>query len=311
MRKILFDCDPGVDDATALFLAFAARDALDLVGITTVAGNASLEATTRNARIVRQMAGREDVPIYAGCASPLARTPILAEDFHGPNGLGPLPDFTPNRREEPGHAVPFIVETLRRSQARSVTIVLTGPGTNLAAALAMEPDIAPRIQEIAIMGGARREGGNITPSAEYNIFADPHAAAAVFACGAPLTVFGLDVTHQVRCWPLRIAAFQEAGGAVPRAIAALMSFSSAIERGTADEPGAPLHDPCPVAYLLKPDLFRFAPCHIAAETHGMLTFGHTAVDFREKASRPFNARWAHRVDAQGLFSLLLDRVRTL
>jgi purine nucleosidase len=311
MRKVIIDCDPGVDDATALFLAFAARDKLDILGVTTVAGNVGLDLTTRNACLIREMASREDVPVFAGASRPLVRPPVEAGDFHGATGLGPMPVSVPRKSREIGEAVAFIADTLMRRDARSVTLVVTGPCTNVAAAIQARPEIAGCIEEIVVMGGARAEGGNITASAEYNFYADPHAAQMVLGCGAPVTLFGLDVTHKVRTSPSRIAAFRAADTAVTRAIADLFEFSTALEPGSADDPGAPLHDPCTVAYLIDPGLFEFKPCYPAVETEGAIAMGHSQIEFRKRGKIEFSARWAVSANAAGVFDLILQRTRRL
>ena len=311
MRKVIIDCDPGVDDATALFLAFAARDQLEILGVTTVAGNVGLDKTTRNACLIREMAGRLDVPVFAGASRPLVRLPVEADDFHGATGLGPLGISNPGKSQEIGGAVAFIADAIMRAEAGAIAVAITGPCTNLAEALQARPEIAKRIREIVVMGGARSEGGNITASAEYNFYADPHAAQIVLSCGAPVAVFGLDATHQVRTWPDRIAAFRAANTPVTRAIAELFAFSSKLEPGTPGDPGAPLHDPCTIAYLIDPSLFAFKPCYIAVETEGALTLGHSLVEFRKRGDVAFTAKWAVSADAPRLFGMLLDRVKRL
>ncbi|MFO1425501.1 MAG: nucleoside hydrolase [Steroidobacteraceae bacterium] len=279
---MIIDCDPGVDDAVALFLAFAAPRELNLLAVTTVAGNVGPGLTARNARLVRELAGRTDVPVFAGAQRPLVREPVEAGHFHGASGLGTLPVFEPAAPLAPGHAATFIVESLLRAPAGSVTLVVTGPLTNVALALRLEPAIAQRIGAIALMGGARAEAGNITASAEYNIHADPHAAHVVFSCGCPITVLGLDATHQVRSSAARVARLRALGTVPARAVAELCEFSNALEPNLARGGGAPLHDPCPVAWLLRPQLFRSRPCYLQVETCSPLTLGHTAVEFRPR-----------------------------
>lgn len=308
-RKLIIDCDPGVDDATALLLAFAAPDALDILGVTVVAGNKGLARTARNARIVRQIAGRADVPVYAGCARPMVREPVEAGEFHGPEGLGTLAVFEPDAPLAEGHAVDFIRRTLRAAH-EAVTIAVTGPATNLALALALEPAIAARIDEIVVMGGARSAGGNITASAEFNVFADPHAAHVLLTAGCRVTMFGLDATYQVLYTPERIAALEATGTVAARASAELMRFSNAIEADPSRRAGAPLHDPCTIAWLLDPSLFIVSGAKIAVETNGGLAFGHTAVEFRA-GPREVNANWAVRADGAGVFALLNERLGSL
>jgi purine nucleosidase len=300
----IIDCDPGVDDAVALLLAFAARDALDIIGITTVAGNVGTALTARNACIVREIAAREDIPVFAGCTRPLRRAPVEAGHFHGESGLGDLPIAAPRKGVEPVHAVDFIVDALLAATPASVTVVATGPLTNIAAALAREPAIRRGIREIALMGGARSEGGNITASAEYNIHADPDAAQIVFGSGCTVVAFGLDATHQVRATPARVASVRAVGSLAARIAADLLEFSNALPANGPREQGAPLHDPCPVAWLLRPDAFRFRPCHVDVETASPLTLGHTAVEFRAAPQRPQNVLWAVAADGDAVFEVL-------
>lgn len=300
----IIDCDPGVDDAVALLLAFAARDALDIIGITTVAGNVGAALTARNACILRDIAAREDVPVFAGCTQPLRRAPVEAGHFHGESGLGDLPISAPRKGVEPVHSVDFIVDALLAATPASVTVVATGPLTNIAAALAREPAIRRGIREIALMGGARSEGGNITASAEYNIHADPDAAQIVFGSGCTVVAFGLDATHQVRATPARVASVRAVGSRAARTAADLLEFSNALPANGPREQGAPLHDPCPVAWLLRPEAFRFRPCHVDVETASPLTLGHTAVEFRAAPQRPQNVLWAVAADGDAVFEVL-------
>jgi len=307
-RKLIIDCDPGVDDATALLLAFAAPDALDILGVTVVAGNTGLVQTARNARIVRQIAGRADVPVFAGCARPMVREAVDAGAFHGPSGLGTLAVFEPDAPLAEGHAVDFIVRTLRAAD-EAVTLAVTGPATNLALALVMDPAIAAKIDEIVMMGGARSAGGNITASAEFNIWADPDAAAEVLVTGCDVILFGLDATHQVRATEARIAALEAVGKPMADAAASMMRFSQRIEREIVGWDAPPLHDPCPVAWLLEPALFTLQPCRVSVETDSDLTRGHTAVEFREAVAGTLPHRWATAADADGIFALIADAVR--
>ena len=301
---VIFDCDPGVDDGVALLLAFAARDTLDLLGITTVAGNVSAELTARNACILREIASREDVPVYAGCQRPLKRNPIEAGHFHGESGLGELPLFEPRQPAETEHAVDWLIRTLLAAPAQSISLVVTGPLTNIATALLREPAIVRGIREIAIMGGARSEGGNITASAEYNIYADPHAAQVVFASDVEILAFGLDVTHQVRATPERIDEIARVGNPSAVATARLLHFATYLPANSPAAQGSPLHDPCPIAWLIEPTLFEFRRCHIEVETESALTAGHTAVEFRADVASRQNVRWGIRADAAGIFDLL-------
>jgi purine nucleosidase len=305
-RPLIIDCDPGVDDAIALFLALASSEALDVRAITTVAGNVGGALTARNARLIREIAGRTDVPVHAGCERPMVRAPVDAGEFHGQSGLGDIAVFEPAAPQAQMHAVPLLIETLMAAPARSVTLAVTGPMTNVAMAFVLEPKLAGRVAEIVVMGGARTEGGNITSSAEYNIYADPHAAHVVFSSGAPIVAFGLDVTHQVRSTPGRISAMRAIGTRAAVMSADLLEFSAAVERNIPGVSGAPLHDPCTIAYLLRPSLFRLAPCAITVETGEGVALGHTSVELRDMAAS--SMRWATEADDEGVFALLLERL---
>lgn len=306
-RPVIIDCDPGVDDATMLLLAFAAPDELDILGITVVAGNVGLAKTARNARFIRQIARRPDVPVFAGCARPMVRDPVDAGDFHGESGLGTLAVSEPDAPVETWHAVEFIIKALEAA-AEPVTLVVTGPATNIAMALVMQPEIASQIREIVWMGGARSAGGNITASAEYNIYADPHAAHVVLGCGRPIMMFGLDATYQVLSTPGRIEELAKIDTPAMRAVTELMRFSNGLEVDRTRRAGAPLHDPCTVAWLLKPELFAFRPARVNVETASPLTLGHTAVEFRV-GSADANASWCVTADGEGVFALLAERLR--
>jgi purine nucleosidase len=305
-QRLIIDCDPGVDDAVGLLLAFACPE-LDLLAVTTVAGNVALDKTTRNARILRRIAGREDVPVFAGAARPLTRAPAGAGEFHGAEGLGDLEALEPDGPVADGSASEAIIGRVMGAPERSVALAVMGPMTNLALALRAEPRLAARLGPVVVMGGARSEGGNITPSAEFNIWADPEAAAEVFASGCDMVVLGLDATHQVRATEARIAALEAVGGALAPTAAAMLRFSQRIEREVVGRDAAPLHDPCTVAWLLRPELFRLRPCRIAVETGSDLTRGHTAVEFRVEATGARHL-WATEVDGQGVFDLITERL---
>lgn len=305
-RPLIIDCDPGVDDAVALFLAFAAPDALDILGITTVAGNVDALLTARNARIIREMAERDDVPVYAGAPAPLVRPPIIADHFHGETGLGTLPVFEPRAGLAAGSAARAIVDLVMARAAGDVAIAVTGPFTNLALALKLEPALAAHLGPVVVMGGARSEGGNITASAEYNVYADPHAAQIVFASGCDVITLGLDATHQVRATPDRmevLSGIKTRGGA---AVFDLLTFGAEVELKHAGQIGSPLHDPCTIAYLLAPHLFTTVPAIIRVETESELTLGHTQVEFRgADGSRTL---WTTHADADGVFAMLYERL---
>jgi purine nucleosidase len=307
-RRVIIDCDPGQDDAVALFLALASPDEIDLLGISTVAGNVPLELTQRNARMMCDIVGRQDVAVYAGCDRPLERDPITAEYIHGETGIDGIDVFEPETPLCEQHAVEFIVDTLRRADEASITLVPTGPLTNVAAALREAPDALAAVREIVLMGGAMRESGNRSPSAEFNMLVDPEAADIVYRSGVPITTFGLDVTHRVLSTKPRVERIRSLGNPVAVATAGMLGFFHRYDTKKYGSDGAPLHDPCTVAYLLRPDLFATRPCNISVETQSSLTLGHTAVDFWYVTDRPRNANWAYEVDADGFYELLTERL---
>jgi purine nucleosidase len=307
-ESIIIDCDPGQDDAINLLLALSSPDKFDILGITTVAGNVPLALTERNARLMCDIGGRSDIPVFAGCARPMQGELITAEEVHGKNGIDGIDIFEPKTPLQPAHAVDFLVDSLLDAADGSVTLVPTGPLTNIASALVREPRIAQKIRRIVLMGGAMREGGNTTPSAEFNILVDPYAAQIVFECGRPITAMGLDVTHQVLATKDRIRRIRAVGNRAALATAGMLDFFSRHDSDKYGADGAPLHDPCTIAYMLVPELFEGKECNIAVETESPLTRGHTAVDFWDVSGRPKNATWIHRVDADGFYELLTERL---
>jgi len=304
--SLIIDCDPGVDDAVGLFLAFASPE-LELLAVTTVGGNVPVIATARNARVMRQIAGREDVPVYAGAGRPLVREPAGAGEFHGEEGLGDLAVFEPEAGLAEGHAVDAIIALVMARPAKSVALAVMGPMTNLALALSKAPDLAEHLGPVVVMGGARSEGGNITASAEFNIWADPDAAQQVLASNCEVILFGLDATHQVRATDARIEAIEAIGSSPANATAAMMRFSQRVEREIVGWNAPPVHDPCTVAWLLQPELFELAACRVEVETVSDLTRGHTAVEFRVEADSARH-RWATKADGQGVFDLITERL---
>jgi purine nucleosidase len=302
------DCDPGQDDAIGLLLAMSAPDELDILGITAVAGNVPLDLTERNARQMCDVAGRSDIPVYAGCAKPLHRDLLTAENVHGNTGIDGVDIVEPKKQLESKHAVEFIVDTLMLAEDESVTLVPTGPLTNIAMAIEKDPSILGKIGEIVLMGGAMREGGNHSPSAEFNILVDPHAADIVFRCGRPITVMGLDVTHQVLATSERRERIRQIDNDAGRAAAGMLDFFNRHDTAKYGSLGAPLHDPCTIAYLLKPGLFEGKHCNLTVETESELTMGHTAVDFWHVTDRPKNVQWMHAVDADGFYALLVEHL---
>lgn len=300
-RAVLIDCDPGVDDAVALLWALAEPDALEVVAITAVGGNVPLERTARNAGLIRMLAGRPEVPVFAGAARPLVREPHGADAFHGPEGLGTLPvDGDPGPLA--AGPAPEAIARLARSRPGQLTLVAMGPLTNLALALRHDPQLPETVAGVIVMGGARTEGGNITASAEYNIWADPEAAQAVLDAPWQVRMIGLDATHTVRSDQARTDAIRALPGRSAGAMASLLDFTNAVERHHGAVDGGPLHDPCTIAAVLDPDLFVWAPARIAVETLGAVARGHTAVELRPVGLRPH--LWATGADAAAIFARL-------
>jgi len=305
--KIIIDTDPGQDDAVAILLALASPE-IEVLGITAVAGNVPLELTARNARIVCELAGRADVPVFAGCAAPLMRPLVTAEHVHGRTGLdGPvLPD--PQMPLQDAHAVDFIIDTLRAEAPGSVTLCPLGPLTNIAMALKKAPDIADRIARIVLMGGAYFEVGNITPAAEFNIYVDPEAADIVMKSGVSLTILPLDVTHKALVTKERNDAFRALGTPVGTAVAEMTDFFERFDREKYGSHGAPLHDPTVIAWLLNPDLFTGREINVEIETRSDLTRGMTVADWWRVTERAPNALFIGDLDAEGFFALLTERL---
>ncbi|WP_127111915.1 nucleoside hydrolase [Shimia sediminis] len=310
-RKIIIDTDPGQDDAVAILLALASPEDIDVLGITAVAGNVPLSLTSKNARIVCELAGKPDTLVFAGCDRPLGRKLVTAEHVHGQTGLnGPvLPDPVMPLQEQ--HAVDFIIDTLRAHDAGTVTLCPLGPLTNIAMAFEKAPDIIEKVQEIVLMGGAYFEVGNITPAAEFNIYVDPQAAHIVFSSGAPIVVMPLDVTHKALVTKPRNDAFRAIGSAVGTAVAEMTDFFERFDKEKYGSNGAPLHDPCVTAYLIRPDLFTGRHINVEIETHSELTLGMTVADWWRVTDRPPNALFMGDIDADGFFALLTERLSRL
>ncbi|RWJ05893.1 nucleoside hydrolase [Mesorhizobium sp.] len=309
-RKIIIDTDPGQDDAVAILLALGSAE-LEIVGMTAVAGNVPLRLTEKNARKICELAGRPDIKVYAGAIRPLARELVTAEEVHGETGLnGPqLPEPTMKLQDQ--YAVDFIVETLMKEESGTITLCALGPLTNIALALIREPKIAPRIKEIVLMGGGFFEGGNVTPTAEFNIYVDPHAADVVFKSGIPIVMMPLDVTHKALTTAKRTQAFRKLGTRVGTATTEMLEFFERFDEDKYGTDGGPLHDPCVIAYLLKPELFRGRNCNVTVETASELTMGMTVIDWWGVTKRPNNAMVMRDIDHDAFFALLLERLGRL
>jgi purine nucleosidase len=307
-HTIIIDCDPGQDDAINLLLAMSSPDELDILGITAVAGNVPLALTERNARLMCDVARRSDIPVYAGCARPMVRDLITAEHVHGTTGIDGAEISEPVLPLQEQDAVDFIVDTLRAADDDTIILVPTGPLTNIATAITKAPDILPKVKEIVLMGGAMRESGNYSPSAEFNILVDPQAADVVFKCSRPITQMGLDVSHQVLSTRERIDRIKKIDNQAAQATVGMLDFFNRHDTKKYKYMGAPLHDPCTVAYLLRPDIFEGKLCNVSIETQSELTMGNTAVDFWHVTDRPKNSNWIHAVDADAFYELLTSRL---
>ncbi|MCK5500155.1 MAG: nucleoside hydrolase [Tritonibacter mobilis] len=310
-RKIIIDTDPGQEDAVAILLALGSPEDIDLLGITTVAGNVPLALTQKNARITCEVAGRPEVKVFAGCDAPLERPLVTAEHVHGSTGLDGPDLFEPTMALQDQHGVEFIIDTLRAEAPGTVTLCPLGPLTNIGAAFRKAPDIIDRVQEIVLMGGAYFEVGNITPAAEFNIYVDPEAARDVLASGVKITMMPLDVTHKALTSRARVQAFRDLGSRVGNFTADMLDFFERFDVEKYGSEGGPLHDPCVIAYLIQPELFSGRHINVEIETASPLTLGMTVADWWGVTDRAANALFIGDVDADGFFALLTERLGRL
>ncbi|MGI8858033.1 MAG: nucleoside hydrolase [Thermomicrobiales bacterium] len=304
---VVMDVDPGHDDALAILLAYA-RPEIDLRAITVVAGNQTLPKTLRNCLQLCTVAGITDVPIAAGAAAPMLRPQEIAPEVHGESGLeGPqLPE--PTIAPQPMHAVDLIARVIRESD-RPVTLIPTGPLTNIALFLLKYPELKERIAQICLMGGAITEG-NKTPSAEFNIYVDPEAARIVFNAGLPLTMIGLDVTHKALITPAHSRHLRETGGTVATVVADLLDFFTLWHDEVYQMGGAPLHDPCAVAQVIQPGIVTTRHLNVDVEVHGELTAGRTVVDLWKVTGKEPNVHVGVDLDTPAFVTMLLDAVQS-
>ncbi len=305
---IIVDCDPGIDDTIALLTAFVSPE-LDILGITPVCGNQPLERTVRNALQVCELGERTDIPVFAGCFRPMFRDPIHGQ-FHGKTGLGNTVLPGPVKTVEKKSAVDFLIDTLTAAAElnKHVTICCLGPMTNLAVALRMNPQIAEGIERIVMMGGAYREPGNRTMTAEFNVLADPHAAHVVFSSGIPIVALALDATHQVMLKPEHVEQFSAVSGRISQTLAELMAFWDRNDVRRYGSRGGPLHDPLVIAYILAPQLFQTERARIFVEHESELCMGQTIADWYGKSGLEPNADIVTKVDAEGVIAFFLDRL---
>ncbi len=279
-RTLIIDTDPGADDVIALLFAMASPKELKIQALTTVAGN-------------------------------VLRTPIYAADVHGSEGISGVEVHEPKQPLAEGNAVDYLIRTLRAAPEKSVTLAMLGPETNLALALTQAPDIVKGIREIVIMGGAHFNGGNITPAAEFNIFADPHAAEIVLKSGAPITMLPLDVTHKILTSPERIAKLRNLGNQAGKTVADILDAYVQYDIKYYGLKGGPVHDATVVAYLLKPSLFKGKRINVQVDSREGITFGQTVADWYGGLKQPANVEWINEGDAQGFFDLLTERIARL
>jgi purine nucleosidase len=306
-EPIIIDTDPGQDDAVAILLALSLPQRLDLRCIATVAGNVPLALTTANALRICDLAGRADVAVHQGADRPLLFALETAEFVSGPDGLAGADLPLASRQATQGSAVDAIIASLRSAPAAGLTLCPLGPLTNIALAIRLAPDIVPKVRRIVLMGGAIGLG-NMTPAAEFNIYVDPHAAAIVFGCGAPIVMMGLGVTHQAVATPDDLRAIAALGTASGRAVHGMLTRPRPGGLGSG---GHPMHDPCVIAYLLWPELFTGRDCHVEIETGEGPQRGRTTIDWNNRLKRPPNAFVADKVDAAGLFSRMTEALANL
>ncbi len=310
-RKIIVTSDPGQDQAVAILMILGSPEAFDVLGMIATAGNIGLDLTEKNLRKILELAGRPDIPVYLGAPRPMGRPLVTAAHVHGPSGLdGPsLPEPIMRTQTKPG--VDYMVETLRATASGTISIVSLSPLTNLALALKAAPDIAGRIREIVMMAGAYFEVGNITPSAEFNVYVDPEAADIVLRSAIPITMLPLDVTHRMLSTPARLDRLQALGNRCGVAAAEMLRFSETFDLKKYGWPGAPLHGPCVPAYMIRPELFQGRLINVTVETASELTLGMTVADWWRITERPRNVFYVRDGDADGYYDLLTERLARL
>lgn len=311
-RAVIIDCDPGQDDAIAILFALGSPEQIDLKALTVVGGNVPLNLTERNARIVRDWAGKTtSLPVYAGCPKPLMRDLVTAANVMGRSGLDGVALHEPRGGLERAHAVTYLIDTLRAAPPGSVTLVGIGPLTNLATALTAAPEGAKAIREIVLMGGAWFERGNYTPAAEFNIFVDPEAASIVLGAGVPVTVVPRDVSLKALITPARIEPFRALKNRCGPIVADILAAGVAYQKRRRGVEEAPMYDPCTIGYLLDPTMYGGRRVNVAVETTGQLTLGETVVDWNGRTKRAPNATWLTDIDAGRFYDLLLERIARL
>ncbi len=311
MKQIIIDCDPSPDDAVAILTALASQAELGVLAITTVAGNVPVLLTSKNARKALELARRTELPVYAGASAPLLRKLITAEHVHGRTGFDGYDLPEPTMPLAKGFAPDAIVDLIMQRAPGEVTLCCLAPLTNIALALAKEPQIAARVKEIVLMGGAFSEGGNITPAAEFNVFVDPEAAARVLDCGAPITMIPLDCTHQALTTRVRLEKLRAFGTPVAEAFYHLLKFNKIFDEQKYGWEGGPLHDATVIAYLLDPAMFSGRMVHVDVECSSALTLGMTVVDWWSVTKKPANVQFLREIKADRYFDLVIERLGRL
>jgi purine nucleosidase len=310
-QKIIIDTDPGQDDAIGILLALASPAELDVLGIVTVAGNVPVELTSRNALMLCELAKKPETKVFAGCSRPLVRPLVTAEHVHGKTGLDGAELPPPTMPLQKQHGVDWTIETLLKAEDNSITICCFAPLTNVAMAMIKAPQILPKIKNIVMMGGGYFEGGNITPTAEFNIYVDPHAASTVLRCGRPIVMMPLDVTHKALMQRKWLEDLRDLGSAVGDAAYGMMSFYERFDLEKYGSSGGPLHDPTVITYLLQPELFEGRYVNVEIEIHSELTMGMTVVDWWDVTDRKPNVTFNNQINADGFFQLILERLAIL
>lgn len=305
-RKIILDCDPGHDDAIAILLAGKSKY-IELLGITVVAGNQTLEKTTKNALNVCQYL-ELDVPVYAGCGQPMIRDKqVISEEIHGESGLdGPVFEILERKAEEK-HAVLYLIETLMNSDG-DITLVPTGPLTNIAMAMRLEPKIVSKIKEIVLMGGTYQLG-NVTPAAEFNILADGDAAHVVFTSGCPIVMVGLDVTRKVLCYPSIIERMEKSNSKASQLFGELMRFFNKSQKEVFGWEGGPLHDPVTVAYLIDSSVLKTKEMYTEIDIRGTQSYGRTNCDFFGNSGKKPNSKVAVDIDTEKFWDIIEEGIK--
>lgn len=310
-RKIIVDTDPGQDDAFAILFALGSPAELDVIGITTVGGNVPVALTTKNALKVIELAGRPDIPVYAGCPAPMVRKLITAEYVHGETGLDGADLPEPVTRPQDEHAVNYLVRAIMAAPEGELTVCTLGPMTNLAMAMTMEPRIIPRIREVVLMGGGFFQGGNATPAAEFNVFVDPHAAHKVFESGVPVSMASIDCTYTALMTPDWLDALRATRSRAAIEAANLADFFRRYGDHKFPTPARPIHDACVTGYLLAPEIYEQRQCNVTVDIVSPETIGMTVVDWWHVTGRRKNCNFLRRIEPKPFFDLMLERISAL